>query len=91
MRSTIRHGRRVRSGAVVVHHVPQEGTRHAAVVAAKGVGDAVGRHRRQRQLRHILAGMWDELPPGSLVVRALPGSVSYSALEADVQRAVRRL
>jgi RNase P protein component len=53
------------------------------------VGNAVQRHQRQRQLRHLLADLWDELPTGSLVVRALPGE--HAGLQADLRRAVRRL
>lgn len=88
---TIRRGRRVRRGCVVLHHLPEGDRTRAVVVAGRGVGPAVDRHRRQRQLRHALAGMWDVLPPGSLVVRALPGVADYDALVADLHGAVRQL
>ena len=34
----------------------------------------MARHRRQRQLRHALAGMWHELPGGSWVIRHCPAT-----------------
>ena len=58
----------------------------AAVIAGKGPGNAVARHRRQRQLRHALAGMWHELPGGSWVIRALPGDGDPVV---DLRRAVQ--
>lgn len=91
VRATIRHGRRVRSGSIVVHFVPDRPEPQAAVVAGKGLGGAVERHRRQRQARHALAGLWDRLLPGSYVVRALPGPASYADLERDLRMAVGRL
>lgn len=89
VRETIRHGRRGRSGGVVVHFCPDM-VSHACVIAGKQVGNSVQRHRRQRQLRHLLAEMWDELPPGSLVVRALAGNPGND-LGTDLRRAVSRL
>lgn len=88
---TLRRGRRVRSGAVVLHHLPDEGAPRAAVVVGRGSGSAVLRHRRQRQVRHALASMWPDLPSGELVVRVLPGSEDYQRLAQDLARAVRRL
>ena len=88
VRDTIRRGRRVRAGCVVVHHVSDGDQPRAAVVAGKGLGNAVARHRRQRQLRHALAGMWHELPGGSWVIRALPGDGDPVV---DLRRAVQRI
>lgn len=91
VRSTIRQGHRVRRGCLVVHFVADSGGPHAAVVAGKGFRGAVERHRRQRQIRHALAKLWQDLPSGSIVVRALPADVDYCDLEADLREAVRRL
>ena len=91
MRSTIRKGVRVRSGSVVVHHLADTESPHAAVVVGKGAGGAVQRHRRQRQARHALADMWGQLPAGSLVVRILPGTSDYATLSRDLRQAVGRL
>lgn len=92
VRATIRTGRRVRSGGIVVHFVPEAGaSAHAAVVVGKAVGGSVVRHRRQRQIRHALAAMWTELPGGDLVVRALPGEAGYDDISHDLRRAVGRL
>lgn len=91
VRATIRSGRRVRSGSVVLHHRRDGGTPQVAVVAGKGLGGSVQRHRRQRQLRHIVADLWHDLPGGALVVRALPGHSDAAALRRDVARALERL
>jgi ribonuclease P protein component len=88
VRDTIRRGRRVRAGGVVVHHLPDSDQPRAAVVAGKALGGSVARHRRQRQLRHALAGMWPELPGGSWVIRALPGDGDPVR---DLRRAVQRV
>jgi ribonuclease P protein component len=91
VRTTIRSGRRVRSGSLIVHHAAGEGGPHVAVVTVKGFDSAVARHRRQRQVRHALAGIWTLLPDGDLVVRALPEPVSFPQLCADLRAAVKRL
>lgn len=91
VRSTIRHGRRVRSGSLVVHFVGDDQHPHAAVVVGKGFRGAVERHRRQRQVRHAVWAMWEDLPAGSLVIRALPADTVYEQLLADLRKAVRRL
>lgn len=91
VRTTQRRGRRVRSGAVVVHYLADSATPQAAVVAGRAVGPAVNRHRRQRQVRHALAAAWADLPGGSYVVRILPGDQDYSQLERDLRAAVSRL
>jgi ribonuclease P protein component len=91
VRATIRRGARVRSGSLVVHFVADGDRPRAAVVVGKGFGGAVERHRRQRQVRHALASLWDELPAGAIVVRALPAEAGYAQLRKDLDRAVRRL
>ncbi|MBK6762382.1 MAG: ribonuclease P protein component [Micrococcales bacterium] len=91
MRATIRNGRRVRSGGIVVHFVADGRDAHAAVVVGRGTGSAVERHRRQRQVRHALAGMWDQLGGGSYVVRALPQPADYDDIQRDLHRAIGRL
>lgn len=91
VRATIRHGRRVRSGSIVVHYVADSARPQAAVIVGKGFGGAVQRHRRQRQVRHALAAIWDRLPAGSYVVRALPTDAGYAQLSDNVKSAVGRL
>jgi len=91
VRLTIRRGRRVRSGALVLHHLDDGDSPRAAVVVARGSGSAVVRHRRQRQVRHALAELWEQLPTGNLVIRALPGVEDYPRLLTDLQQAVARL
>jgi ribonuclease P protein component len=91
VRLTIRRGRRVRRGAVVLHHLADGRPARAAVIAGRGVGPAVTRHRRQRQLRHALAALWDDVPEGALVVRALPGEDDYAQIALDLREAVGHL
>jgi ribonuclease P protein component len=81
----------VRSGSIVVHYVADCATPQAAVIVGKGSGGAVQRHRRQRQVRHALVAVWDRLPAGSYVVRALPADVAYPELARQVEGAVARL
>jgi len=75
----------------VVHYVADADGTHAAVVVGKGFPGAVQRHRRQRQVRHALAQVWDRLPAGSYVVRALPGGAGYGDLVQSLESAVSRL
>ncbi len=35
--------------------------------------------------------MWEDLPAGDLVVRALPGTLAYDRIEADLRAAVGKL
>ena len=91
VRATIRQGRRVRRGCLVVHFVADSDRPNAAVVVSKGFGGAVERHRRQRQVRHALASLWDELPAGSIVVRALPSVADFTTISEDLRQAVHRL
>ncbi|MFN8183824.1 MAG: ribonuclease P protein component [Candidatus Nanopelagicales bacterium] len=91
VRATIRNGRRARSGGIVVHFVDDDVSPHAAVVVGKGAGSAVTRHHRQRQVRHVLAGMWDQLAGGSYVIRALPQPADHADIQRDLRRAIGRL
>lgn len=81
----------MRSGGLVVHHLPDADVAQAAVVAGRALGPAVVRHHRQRQVRHALAQVWDEVPSGALVVRILPEPATYEQVVADLRRAVRTL
>jgi ribonuclease P protein component len=81
----------VRSGCIVLHHVADEGDPHVAVVVGRGAGGSVDRHRRQRQVRHVVADLWGSIPPGSLVVRVLPGIPAHGDLRRDLDRALGRL
>lgn len=91
VRATIRNGQRARAGGIVVHFVADRQDAHAAVVVGKGAGSAVERHRRQRQVRHALAGMWDQLAGGSYVIRASPQPADYTGIQRDLHRAIGRL
>jgi len=99
---TIKRGRRAGSRTVVVHlNEPDAGATPAhqggprvGLIVSKAVGNAVLRHRTSRRLRHVLASLFDALPPTvDIVVRALPasGGASSADLERDLRKALRRL
>jgi putative membrane protein insertion efficiency factor/ribonuclease P protein component len=94
---TIRHGRRARRGAVVVHvQVGEGGTdpARAAFAVSKAVGDSVTRHRVVRRLRGLMPPLLDRLPGGSeVVVRAMPeaATASTTQLREDLERALERV
>lgn len=96
-RRTIRSGVKAVTATVVVYLlVPgsdeSASQARAGVTVSKAVSGSVGRHRVARQIRHALAGLLPEAPPGSLlVVRALPGAAEASSLTADVGMGVRRV
>lgn len=74
-----------------MHYVADAPVPQAAVIVGKGFGGSVQRHHRQRQVRHALAAVWDRLPGGSYVVRALPTESGFGALTRDVEAVVARL
>jgi ribonuclease P protein component len=97
---TVRHGRRVGRHDLVVHvfAIPTEleaerqqptvrsGGPRFGLIVSKAVGNAVVRHRTARRLRHICAGVADELPPGvDIVIRALSGAASAASAELEPQ------
>ena len=95
--TTVRRGRRVTRGPLVVHllpHLPGGPTgARAGFVCPKAVGGAVGRNRLRRRLRALLAPRLPLLPPSAaLVVRALPGAgdLDYAALESALDSALPR-
>ena len=95
---TIRHGRRARRGAVVVHvQVGEAGAAtpaRAAFAVSKAVGDSVTRHRVVRRLRGLMPPLLDRLPRGSdVVVRAMPEAATASSaqLRTDLERALERV
>ena len=95
---TIRHGRRARRGAVVVHvQIGESGAAtpaRAAFAVSKAVGDSVTRHRVVRRLRGLMPPLLDRLPGGSdVVVRAMPEAATASSaqLRDDLTRALERV
>lgn len=99
---TVRRGRRVGRGALVVHvqfgpsvpgTVPREPPRVGFVVG-KAVGGSVVRNLVLRRLRHLVRDRLDRIPPGArLVIRARPSAaeVDYPQLERDLDGALNRV
>ena len=95
----IKTGRRVRRGALVVHHAASTGARpdgapQVGLVVARSVGGSVVRHAVSRKLRAQLSHRIDRLPAGSAtVIRALPDAASSSSqmLGRDLDAAFGRL
>ena len=95
IRRVVRTGRRSGGDLLVVHVVRHDRTDPARVgfVVGRVVGNAVVRHRVQRQLRHLCRERLTRLPPGcEVVVRALPSSAraSYPELGAQLDRCLQR-
>ena len=94
---TIRHGRRARRGAVVVHvQLNDQGQTpaQAAFAVSKAVGDSVTRHRVVRRLRALMPPLLDRLPAGAaVVVRAMPEAATASSadLRDDLVGALERV
>jgi ribonuclease P protein component len=96
--STMRDGRRARTGTVVLHlslGAPDGGPDPiVGLVVSKAVGNSVVRHRVSRRLRAQLADRLGAVPRGgALVVRALPRSSSAESdeLGADLDRALGKV
>jgi ribonuclease P protein component len=96
--SVTKHGRRVRSGSVVVYLLAEPAETRAAsrvgLVVGKAVGASVVRHQVSRRLRAQLHERLDRIPSGAkLVVRALPetSTASSAALGHDLTRALDKL
>ncbi len=65
--------------------VNNDGPRFGLVVS-KAVGPAVIRHRVARRLRHICAGIVNDLPSDAdIVLRALPGAATATSRDLDRQ------
>jgi ribonuclease P protein component len=87
--TTVRRGRRGRSGLLAVHvdrspaseFAEPSGASRVGFVVSRAVGPAVVRNRVLRRLRHLMAARLDQLPGGSrVVVRAFPpASIATSA------------
>jgi ribonuclease P protein component len=99
--ATVRTGRRVTRGVLVVHLVlppdPSDPARtdhpsaRAGFVVSKAVGGAVTRNTVKRRLRHLVRAELAGLPAGAdVVVRALPGAASrsYTQLETDLREGI---
>jgi ribonuclease P protein component len=104
-----RRGRRVGTRTVVLHvassgdgsgsggsGASDAGNREPRVgfVVGKAVGNAVGRNKVKRRLRHLVRERLEALPAGGIVVvRALPASADagYGDLARDLDTALRRL
>ncbi|HEX8079915.1 MAG TPA: ribonuclease P protein component [Jatrophihabitans sp.] len=93
-----KHGRRARSGSMVVYLLTEpagpDDPGRAGLVVGKAVGGSVVRHRVSRRLRAQLQERLDRIPSGArLVVRALPetSTASSAALGRDLGRALDKL
>jgi ribonuclease P protein component len=95
LRRVVRSGLRSGGDLLVVHVLRHDRTDPARVgfVVGRVVGNAVIRHRVQRQLRHLCQEHLDLLPIGcEVVVRALPpaAAASYAELGAELDRCLQR-
>ena len=95
IRRVVRTSRRSGGNLLVVHVLRHEGTDPVRVgfVVGRAVGNAVIRHRVQRQLRHLCRDRVEVLPTGcEVVVRALPAAAraSYPELGAELDRCLQR-
>jgi len=89
---TLRRGRRVGRGTLVVHLLrPMDEASSTAgplpagqvgLVVSRAVGNSVVRHRVTRRLRAVIVPRLSALPQGTrLVVRALPAAATASSLQ----------
>ena len=91
----VRTGRRSGGDLLVVHVLRHDRTDPARIgfVVGRVVGNAVVRHRVQRQFRHLFRDRLADLPVGcEVVVRALPAAAaaSYPELGAELDRCLQR-
>jgi ribonuclease P protein component len=102
--TTVRDGRRIRRGALVLHLFTEQAASQlpgrpgpvarAGFVVSRRVGTAVTRNLVVRRLRHLVRDRLDRLPAGTmLVVRALPTAAvaGYDELGRDLDRGLDRL
>ncbi|WP_084385681.1 ribonuclease P protein component [Rhodococcus sp. WMMA185] len=91
---TVRRGRRVGRGDLVVHafdrvqagELVSNGGPRFGLVVSKAVGPAVIRHRVARRLRHVCMDLLETVPVGTdVVIRALPGAATASSRDLDKQ------
>lgn len=89
--TTVRRGRRVRRGALVVHQLRDAAPGDVArvgFVVSRAVGPSTTRHRVVRRLRALVRARLGELPPGSTtVVRALPEAADANSRGLDAELA----
>jgi len=95
IRRVVRTGRRSGGDLLVVHLLRHDRTDPPRVgfVVGRVVGNAVIRHRVQRQLRHLCRERLAVLPTGcEVVVRALPpaAAATYAELGAELDRCLQR-
>ncbi|WP_072690462.1 ribonuclease P protein component [Rhodococcus marinonascens] len=91
---TVRRGRRMGRGDLVVHALDHaqtdklvsSGGPRFGLVVSKAVGPAVTRHRVARRLRHVCVDLIELIPTGTdVVIRALPGAATASSRDLDKQ------
>jgi len=105
-RSVIRHGARCHGRLATVYLKPADVASASCVrlglIVGKTVGNAVTRNQVRRRLREIVRHYWQDstpigsqttLPPGELVIRALPAAraASYQDLNLEVTGSLVRL
>ena len=91
-----RRGRRAGTRTLVVHLAASSrgGDPQVGLVVGRSVGNAVGRNRVKRRLRHLARERLGRLPAEALVVvRALPmaADATYDSLGRDLDAALTRL
>jgi ribonuclease P protein component len=88
------HGRRARSGPVVVTYVPRDaGPPRVAFVVGRHVGGAVVRNRLRRRMRTVMRALAPTLTSGVYLVQSRADAVqlSFGDLERHIRSAIDRL